>query len=134
MASPVVADTDLLIDFLRGRGPGVGAVRGLIRHRRLRLTSVTAFELRLGTDFFQRGTEIARLFRARTLGLDIEGAVLAGEVAVALRDAGRPIGLADCLQAGICLRHELPLATRNTKHFGRIPGLELADLEELTSG
>lgn len=128
MASLVVADTDLLIDFLRARGPGASVVRELVSQRRLRLTALTAFELRVGTDFLLRQSEIIRLFRARTLELDLASAVLAGEVATALRASGRPIGLADCLQAGICLRHHLPLATRNIKHFGRVAGLELVHL------
>lgn len=128
MASLVVADTDLLIDFLRARGPGAAVVRELVSQRRLRLTAVTAFELRVGTDFMPRQSEIIRLFRARTLELDLASAVLAGEVATALRASGQPIGLADCLQAGICLRHRLPLATRNVKHFGRVAGLELVHL------
>jgi tRNA(fMet)-specific endonuclease VapC len=36
--------------------------------------------------------------------------------------------MADALQAGTCLRHELPFATRNRQHFERIPELELIDL------
>lgn len=134
MASLVVADTDLLIDFLRGQGAGAAATRILIGQRRLRLTALTAFELRLGGDFVPRQQEITRLFRSRTLELDIASALLAGEVAIALRASGKPIGLADCLQAGICLRHGLPLATRNVRHFGRVAGLELLDLDALRQG
>jgi tRNA(fMet)-specific endonuclease VapC len=37
--------------------------------------------------------------------------------------------MADCLQAGICLRHDLALATRNRKHFERIPELRLVDID-----
>jgi predicted nucleic acid-binding protein len=33
--------------------------------------------------------------------------------------------MADCLQAGTCLRFDLPFATRNRKHFERIDGLRL---------
>jgi tRNA(fMet)-specific endonuclease VapC len=51
-----------------------------------------------------------------------------GEVAATLRRRGQDIGMADCLQAGICLRHDLPLATRNRRHFERVAGLLLADL------
>lgn len=80
-----------------------------------------------------RRWEISRLFRVRTLALDTASAWLAGEVALAHRGSGQPIGLADCLQAGICLRHRLPLATRNVKHFGRVAGLELADLDALVT-
>ena len=128
MAGLVVVDTDLLIDFLRGRGGGVAVVRDLLRARRLRLTAVTAFEMRLGTDFLAHRGEILRLFRSRTVPLDLPSALRGGEVAATLRQQGQDIGMADCLQAGICLRHDLPLATRNRRHFERVAGLRLAGL------
>ncbi len=129
MAGLVVADTDLLIDFLRGRGAGAQLTRELIAERRLRLTAVTGFELRVGTDFLPRRDEILRLFRSRTVPLDLASALRAGAVAAVLQQRGTGIGLADCLQAGICLRHDLPLATRNRKHFERVDGLRLVDVE-----
>jgi tRNA(fMet)-specific endonuclease VapC len=129
MAGLVAVDTDLLIDFLRGRGAGVAAVRTLLSERRLRLTAVSAFELRVGTDFLERRPEILRLFRSRTLSFDLQAGLRAGEVASVLARTGRPIGMADCLQAGICLRHDLPFMTRNRKHFDRVEGLKLVDLD-----
>ncbi|MGH3855785.1 MAG: type II toxin-antitoxin system VapC family toxin [Pseudonocardiaceae bacterium] len=129
MAGLVVADTDLVIDFLRGRGPGARLTRQLLVERRLRLTSVTGFELRVGSDFLDRRDQILRLFRSRTLALDLVSALKAGEIAASLQKAGSPIGLADCLQAGVCVRHGLPLATRNRKHFDRVEGLQLVDVD-----
>lgn len=130
MAGLVVVDTDLVVDYLRGRGPGVRLVRDLVTERRLRLTAISGFELRLGTDFLGRQREIMRLFRSRTVPLDLTAALRGGELAADLRDRGEPIGFADCLQAGICLRRRLPFATRNRKHFDRVPGLDLVDLED----
>ncbi|MCV7382613.1 type II toxin-antitoxin system VapC family toxin [Mycolicibacter longobardus] len=125
MAGLVVVDTDLVIDFLRGKGSGVPLVRDLIVEHRFRITAVTAFELRVGADFLDRRDEILRLGRSRTFPLDPDSALRAGEVAATLRSAGQDIAMADCLQAGICLRFDLPLATRNRKHFSRVPGLRL---------
>ena len=129
MAGLVVVDTDLVIDFLRGKGPGTGLVRELLAHHRLRFTAITAFELRVGTDFLPRRDELLRLLWSRTFPLDPSCALRAGEVATELRAAGRDIGLADCLQAGTCLRFDLPFATRNRKHFDRIDGLSLVDVD-----
>ena len=129
MAGLVVVDTDLVIDFLRGRGPGAHLTRRLVIERRLRLTAVTGFELRVGADFLARRDQILGLFRSRTVPLDLASALRAGEVASALQAAGTGIGLADCMQAGICLRYGLPLATRNRKHFERVEGLQLIDVE-----
>jgi tRNA(fMet)-specific endonuclease VapC len=50
-----------------------------------------------------------------------------------LRREGRDIGFADCLQAGICLDWDLPFATRNTEHFGRVDGLRLFDVDRADS-
>lgn len=125
MAGVVVVDTDLVIDFLRGKGPGVPLVRELVASHRLRVTAITAFELRVGAGFLARRDDILRLVRSRTFPLDSRSALRAGDVAAALRRDGQDIGMADCLQAGICLNFDLPLATRNRKHFQRVAGLRL---------
>ncbi|MBC8496778.1 MAG: type II toxin-antitoxin system VapC family toxin [Anaerolineales bacterium] len=44
---------------------------------------------------------------------------------------GKLIGVLDTQIAGICLSHNLPLLTRNTDHFQRVPGLELISPEEI---
>ncbi|MGI8426370.1 MAG: type II toxin-antitoxin system VapC family toxin [Actinomycetota bacterium] len=121
----VVADTDLVIDFLRGKGPGASLLRGWLGEHELRLTAVTAFELRLGASFLSDAGSIRALFHRRTLGLDAAAGLLAGEVYSELNARGKGIGIKDCLQAGICRRYDLPLATRNTGHFERVAGLRL---------
>lgn len=125
MAGVVVVDTDLVIDFLRGKDPGVPLVRELVASHRLRVTAITAFELRVGADFLARRDDILRLVRSRTFPLDARSALRAGDVAAALRRDGQDIGMADCLQAGICLNFDLPLATRNHEYFQRVDGLRL---------
>jgi tRNA(fMet)-specific endonuclease VapC len=128
VAGLVVVDTNLVIDFLRGKGPGAPLVRELIASHRLRVTAITAFELRVGADFLARRDDILRLAQSRTFPLDPESTLRAGEVAATLRAAGQDVGMADCLQAGICLRFDLPFATRNRKHFDRVTGLRLFDV------
>lgn len=129
MASLVIVDTDLVIDFLRGKGPGSPLVRELITDHRFRITAITAFELRVGADFLERRGDILRLVQSRTFPFDPRSALRGGEVAATLRGAGEDIGMADCLQAGICLNFDLPLATRNRKHFNRVDGLRLFDID-----
>lgn len=127
-ATRVVVDTDLVIDFLSGKGPGSQLVPGLIAERRFTVTAVTAFELRVGTDFHRRHEHIMRLLNQRSLAFDVASALEASRVAAELEAVGTPIGMADCMQAGCCLRYRLPFATRNRKHFDRVPGLGLIDL------
>lgn len=129
MSSLLVADTDLVIDFLRGRGAGARLLPGWLRGRRLRLTAVTLFELRSGRDWARRGIEIEALFLVAPLPFDREAALRAGAIEAMLRGAGTPIGVADIQQAGICRALGLPLATRNVEHFKRVAELELVDLD-----
>jgi tRNA(fMet)-specific endonuclease VapC len=121
----LVVDTDLVIDFLRGSEPGASRVEGWLRGDQLRLTAISAFELRLGTDFVARSDRIAALLAHRTLPLDLLAGLRAGEVFAGLARKGSGIGLRDALIAGTCLRFELPLATRNRRHFERVEGLLL---------
>lgn len=128
----VIVDSDILIDFLRGRDPGASRVRAWLEADQLRLTAITAFELRLGTDFVAQADQIAALLSYRTLPLDLLGALIAGEIYRELGAEGRGIGLRDALIAGICRRFDLPLATRNRRHFERIEGLRLASTSTST--
>jgi tRNA(fMet)-specific endonuclease VapC len=122
-----VVDTDLAIDFLRDRAPGAHRVKEWLERDVARFSSVTALELRLGTDFTKRAERIGRLLAARTLPLDHAAALIAGEVYVRLLGLGLEIGVNDSLLAGTCLRFDLPLATRNTRHFARVEGLRLVE-------
>lgn len=128
MAGLIVADSDLIIDWLRGRGPGRSAIRRWIDQDRLRVTAITAFELRLGADFVQRGELIDSLLQRRLLPLDAGAAMEAARAHADLLRKGEGISVADSLQAGICLRFRLTLASRNRRHFERIDGLTLVDL------
>jgi tRNA(fMet)-specific endonuclease VapC len=121
----LIADTDLVIDFLRGSDPGSSLVQDWLRSDRLRLTAITAFELRLGSDFFARQASIDALLTRRTLPLDALAGLLAGEVFAELSSRGEGIGLRDALIAGVCRRFDLPLATRNVRHFERVAGIQL---------
>jgi tRNA(fMet)-specific endonuclease VapC len=114
-----------VVDFLRDRGPGAQEVQDWLERDVARFTAMTAFELRLGTDFTRRSERIGRLLTARTLPLDHAAALIAGEVYIRLRAIGLDIGIKDSLLAGICLRFGVPLATRNVRHFSRVEGLRL---------
>lgn len=123
----VVIDTDLAIDFLRGAEPGSGFVFSAFSEGRGRITAVSLFELRVGTDFVRKQSLLEPLF-AGVLPFDSMSALLAGEVQLRLDGLGLGIGVKDTMIAGICRRFDLPLATRNVRHFDRVPGLRLVDV------
>jgi tRNA(fMet)-specific endonuclease VapC len=130
VTSAVAVDTDLVIDYLRGKGEGAAAIRRWLASGRLRLTVVTAFELRTGADFHDRKRDIDRLLARRVLPLDAEAALHAGAIWSELTARGQRIGLADSLHAGIARRFRVPFATRKTHHFERVPGLTLHSLSD----
>lgn len=64
------------------------------------------------------------------LPLSDEAAVRAANIHAELRARGEPIGDPDVLIAATALTHGLVLVTNNTRHFGRIEGLELQNWME----
>jgi len=120
---PVVG-TDVLVDYLRGRGPGAELLARLGRGG-YRVTAVTAFELALGAAHRLDPRPVQALLEAPTLALTPRGGLLGGEALARLRGDGRGIDVRDALQAGVCLDAALPLVTRNVRHFERVPGLRV---------
>lgn len=123
----IVADTDVLIDALRGRRPVASRVAEAIRAGTLATTVISSFELLSGSrEDGERGRVEDLLGALVLLPLDPEAAVRAAKVRRELEARGEGVGLADFLIAGICLAHSAELWTRNRRHFDRVPGLRLA--------
>lgn len=122
MDSTPVLDTDVLIDYLRGSGPGVDLVARLGR-RGYAITAITTFELALGTSHRRDPSPVLTLLDAPTLSLTPRAGLRSGEALSRLRLQGEGIDIRDALQAGICIDAERPLITRNLGHFARVPGL-----------
>lgn len=120
----VVIDTDLAIDYLRGSADGT-VVRELLGRGVALFTVVTQSELLTGSRTDVAREAVTALCRSRVLSLTPRSAAVAGSVGALLRAHGRGVGMPDTLIAGICLRHGLPLATRNVRHFSRVPDLQL---------
>ncbi len=123
----IVADTDVLIDYLRGEDPQAERIALELQHG-LCTTVVTAFELWAGAiGSAKRERAVDTLLGALTiLPLDAEDARCAASLRCDLDRRGRSIGMADSLIAGVCVRHRAILITRNRAHFERVPGLTLS--------
>ncbi len=121
----VVADSDVLIDFLR-KNDGSNRVRELLSRGVLSTTTVSAFELHFGAQSKKQSSAVQVLLEAlRVYDLTQQAALKAAEIAKALEKSGHRVGMADCLIAGICLEIGAKLLTNNRKHFERISGLAL---------
>lgn len=114
----MLVDTDILIDYLRGR---IQAITFLERNiDRLHISAVTVAELYQGVREGDERAKLAMTLSALTvLPLTEEIAASAG---LLRRDnrAAMGCGLADCLIAATASRHGLTLVTLNAKHFGML--------------
>jgi tRNA(fMet)-specific endonuclease VapC len=131
LAGGPVLDSDVLIDYLRGAGPGRDLVRALIQGSGYRVTAVTAFELALGRSYRKNPRPVHAVLAAPLLTLTRKAGLRGGALLGELRRNGEAIGVRDAMQAGICLETGATLVTRNVSHFERIPGLRLSRPGEL---
>jgi tRNA(fMet)-specific endonuclease VapC len=96
------ADSDVLIDYLRGRAPWAARIRLEIKAGRLGTTAINSFELLSGAKDNAEHEKVSRL-RAALHIVDLTPAA-SEQAAAARRDLeshGQGIGMADCLVASI---------------------------------
>ncbi len=126
----IVADTDVLVDALRGRG-AAQRIRVELATGRLATTVVSVFELLSGARTDAERERVENLVGAiAKLPIDEASAREAADIARELSARGAPIGPADSLIAGVCRARGATLLTRNRAHFERVPGLKLGSLTE----
>ena len=126
----ILADSDVLIDYLNGAEPVTRQVQEFIRSDRLHISAISCFELLSGAQENKRGKRTGALIDSiPILPVDCEAAAQAASVRRNLARIGRQIGMADSLIAGVALANNLPLFTRNRKHFEKIEGLTLIPVE-----
>lgn len=124
-----VADTDVLIDALRGKG-AADRIRAELATGRLATTVVSVYELLAGAKSERDREQIERLLAAiEPLPVDPAAAREAASIARELEARGLRIGPADTLIAGICRLRSATLLTRNRAHFERVPGLVVGGID-----
>jgi tRNA(fMet)-specific endonuclease VapC len=120
----MVADTDVLIDFLQGAEPAARRIGRELEHQALVTTVITRLELLAGARYDRQRHLIGELLSALPcLPLDEVAADRAAAVRQTLVADGVDIGMGDSLIAGIVLVHRGILLTRNRRHFERVPEL-----------
>lgn len=121
----VIADSDVLIDFLRGKGEA-NRVAELLDSGHLLTTVISAFELWAGAKTQRQIDAVEGLMQAMSvLPLTSACARRAAHIRRNLDKAGQTVAMADCLIAGISIENGSSLFTRNRKHFERIPTIKL---------
>lgn len=123
-------DTNVCVDYLNGRHPGVTRRIQSSRRDDLCVSSVVAAELRYGADRSRRPAENHRrldvlISELRCLPFDEAAAKVFGKVRSALEARGRPIGPYDMQIAAHAIALDIILVTDNTDEFSRVKGLRL---------
>jgi tRNA(fMet)-specific endonuclease VapC len=127
-------DTNVCINYMRGKNALLLQRFGLHQAADIALCAVVVAELRYGAESSADPTkEHAKVdvFAAQFVSLPFDdvAARLFGEIRHALMSTGKAIGPYDTMIAAIALAHNLTLVTHNTNEFSRVAGLTLEDWE-----
>jgi len=128
----ICIDTDLIIEYLRGRKPFADKLEEVIMKYECYLTSITTYELYLGQERMKQKQNLDGLIQHfKILPFDLNSAKMSAKIQNELKNKGEEIGLPDILIAGICLINRIPFLTNNYQHYSRINNLSLIDLESI---
>lgn len=117
----MIADTTFLIDFLVKRSDAVF----FAKNNYVVTTAISVFEIYQGAKIseFEGLDNFFNEFIVLKFGR--EEAVLAGKIALDLKRKGEIIDFEDCMIASIALIKDVPVVTKNLKHFSRIKNLKV---------
>lgn len=128
-------DTDVLIDFLSSAEPGATVVERLLVQRRACVSTITIFELYAGVKGKRRLEQLELLGGALIVHpLSHAMARRAASLYTDLKKSGRLIGNEDVMLAATAMELNIPLLSRNVKHFHRIANLTVLEPSELLQG
>lgn len=123
----ILADTDVLIDFLDGADPGAARVQLELEHGQLFTTSVNRFELLSGARSARQTRLIRQLLDALPCAaIDDAVADQAAELYRTLAQSEAPASMNVCLIAAVALRSRAQILTREPEVFVGIPDLAFA--------
>lgn len=129
MARRLILETTFLVDLERelGRAAPGPAHAFLERHPQdsLYVTPTVAGELAAGSSLADRDRWEDFLAPFQVLPIDRKAAWEYGQAYRYLQANGLLIGGNDLWIAATALAHAMPLVTRNSAHFARVPGLEV---------
>lgn len=123
-------DTNVCVDYLTGRYPGVATRLHQLSPAAVATSSIAVAELRYGAQKSQRPAENHRrldllLEDLPVLDVDLGAAAAYGGLRRELERRGQLIGPNDMLIAAQALAHGVVLVTDNVSEFGRVEGLQV---------
>ena len=125
-------DSDFIIDFLRGKADAIDKMKSLEQSAtQIVTTAINSLEVFVGIVSLDSATS-QRVILTRNfldslvvLPFDHIASLKAATLLNFLKRKGTLIGLKDTLIAAIAIMNNVPLLTRNVKHFEKIPDLVL---------
>lgn len=126
----VCIDTDIIIQYLKGDEKADKKINELIDKEELITTSINVFELyKGGGRASSEELDIISNFLTnfKILDFDSESSKKSAEIFNELKKQGKEVDPLDLMIASIAITKNQKLLTGNTKHFNRIPDLELED-------
>lgn len=130
MPSAVAVDSCVLIEFFRLKDKSAALYPRLsLNYDKLYISSVVLYEVRAGLTETNRPDWERLLENLDILPFDRTAAEFAADLSIRLRKNRIQLESSDLFIAATALANALPLATLNRKHFERIDGLKLIDIE-----
>ena len=122
-------DSNLLIDFLRGKAEALKKMKEL-ENESFSTTTINILELLYGAKISQNSKknidEVKKILRSFNIfSFDSLAAYESSSILKELKESGQLIEIKDVLIAGICKSRGLELVTHNVKHFTNIAGLKI---------
>ena len=126
----MLIDTNVLSEALRRR-PTLAVMKALraLRPEERFASEVTRYELRAGAAKLDDGGQLWQRIQQEVLPLvrwlpfDEKAALAAADIGATLRRRGETVEATDLFIAATAQVHGLIVATRNVRHFERVPGL-----------
>jgi tRNA(fMet)-specific endonuclease VapC len=125
----VLLDTDILIGLLRNNKEAVRMISDLLaKHVILFTTSINTAELYFGAHLSEKSQENLKAVEKLTktiniIPFELKHSKIYGEIRSDLQKKGVIINELDIFIATIAIEKNLPIITRNTKHFERMTKL-----------
>lgn len=127
----VLLDTDILIGFLRNNKEAVSKITQLLdKHIVLFTTAINTAELYFGAYLSEKSREnlaiVEKLVKTiNILPFNLNNSKIYGEIRSDLQKKGELINELDIFIAAIAIEKDLPIISRNTKHFDKIMKLRV---------
>lgn len=123
-----VLDTDILIGLLRKNPDAINKMHE-IENENVVITVFTWQELLFGPAVTGNKEElkvaVELLDSYNHLNYEKDDAFYTARILSHLKKTGNPIGVIDGMIAGICLRNNASIVTRNSQHFSKVAGLKV---------